>query len=297
MDNFKTFIRSLITEELHPELKAIVQAPPSSKNRKTLVVNKIKELSERGEPTGVEGNMPSGSSRAYIKHKEPAQITIDGQTHHIPYGTKIAIRSTLDAHHNKDYYDGMTLGQMQNHAENGDSFTDHHRVLSRDIENGTKAYKTNKMGVFPPLIDHDEKNHMWSDVGHVENITHSKFEKMTKTPEFPDGITHNDFVKVLFRSHQRAKGNYWDSGKKYDEHMDRLEDHPLVEKFLAYHANGGTNPSDYSDIGNMGVWKHPNGTEHIVARDHGFSDDVNHAYNLAKRKKNARKQGYTGDEF
>lgn len=34
----------------------------------------------------------------------------------------------------------------------------------------------------------------------------------------------------------------------------------------------------------MGVFKHPDGSEHIVARDHGFSPDVMKAYAKARNK-------------
>ena len=38
-------------------------------------------------------------------------------------------------------------------------------------------------------------------------------------------------------------------------------------------------------MGNMGVWTHPvSGEQHIVARDHGFNEDVMKAYKEARQR-------------
>ena len=34
------------------------------------------------------------------------------------------------------------------------------------------------------------------------------FEKLTKNEDFPKGISHDDFVHTLVRSHQRSNGKY-----------------------------------------------------------------------------------------
>ena len=39
----------------------------------------------------------------------------------------------------------------------------------------------------------------------------------------------------------------------------------------------------YQQIGNMGVWQHPDGSKHIVARDHGYDNDVESAYKAARK--------------
>jgi hypothetical protein len=33
---------------------------------------------------------------------------------------------------------------------------------------------------------------------------------------------------------------------------------------------------------NLGIFNHPDGSQHIVARDHGFSDEVMSAYKAAR---------------
>jgi len=45
-------------------------------------------------------------------------------------------------------------------------------------------------------------------------------------------------------------------------------------------------PHDYGNIKNLGAWTHPGtGQKHIVARDHGFSENVMKAYRRANEKK------------
>jgi microcompartment protein CcmL/EutN len=57
--NFKEFLDNLIIENLHPELQSIVTS--SNANKQAALSKKIKELSSKGESTGIEGNMPQGS--------------------------------------------------------------------------------------------------------------------------------------------------------------------------------------------------------------------------------------------
>ena len=44
----------------------------------------------------------------------------------------------------------------------------------------------------------------------------------------------------------------------------------------------------------MGIWTHPNGKQFIVARDHGFANEVAEAYRNANIKKRKNTQGYFG---
>lgn len=288
MVDYKQFLKYIIFEALHPELQTIVQAPtsPRSVSKKTQLANKIRELTERGEKTGIEGNMPSGSSRAYLKHDEDHNIVVDGKPTTIPTGMKIAIKSPLDRYHDRVSNDGMSLGQMQMKAENGDYYVDKaHRVLTED--NG--QYYTNDEGIFPPLIDHDDNNHEWSHVGHVDKITGPQFKKLTKLPDYPKGITHSDFYETLERFHNRNNGRYWKQSKSREDELDHIEKHPLVQNFIEYHGNTGNPPHDYRQLGNLGKWKHPiTGKEYIVARDSGFSGDVAEAYKKARQKQYGR---------
>ena len=281
MITFTTFINNLVIESLHPELKDIVSKDGGHKSKQSEIAKKIRDLSERGEPTGIEGNMPKGSSRAYLAHKTEHPIKVDGKDTTMKIGTKVAIRAVLDKHHDKKEYSGMSLGEMQNEAENGDHHVNrHHRTLTEDNDG---HYHTNEDGIFPPLIHHDYDRNTHSVVGHVDKITGSKFKELTKTKEHPKGIPHNDFCSTLERFHNKNNGRHWESVD--DEHLNKIEEHPLVQKFIDYHGNFAANPGDYRQLGNLGVWKHPDtGKEHIVARDHGFGPDVEKAYRQARKK-------------
>ena len=283
--NFRDFIDSIIVESLHPELQDIINTPSiNRKSKHKLLTNKIRELSDNGKKTGIEGNMPRGSSRAYLQHEEPHEVTVDGKPTQLKMGTKIAIGASLDKFHRKSDYEGRSLGEMQNYAEAGEAMTNSsYRILRKDSLNPNE-YKTNKdMGIFPPLFDHDDKTYKWLHVGHASNINEKTFKDLTKTNEFPDGISHGDFHTVLMRSHYRNNGKYHQRRPEHEANLDALEEHPLVQKFLNYHNHSGNSPNDYQQIGNMGVWQHPDGSKHIVARDHGYDNDVESAYKAARK--------------
>jgi hypothetical protein len=284
LTNFKDFIGNVIVENLHPELQDVVRAGSSRKTKQKQLVEKIKDLTSRGEKTGIEGNMPKGSSRAYMQHAEPENTIIDNEIAPMKVGTKVAIRSQLDRYHNHKEHDGLHLGAMQNYAENGDHWVNNtYRVLTHT---GNNHFETNTdSGIFPPLVDHDDKNHQWTKIGHARDIKASDWKKLTKTKEHPQGITHSDFHKILSRFHNRNNGNYWGGSTAYETHLDKIEAHPLIQKFIDYHGNTGHSPADYGQQKNLGVWKHPvTGKEHIVARDHGFSNEVERAYRDARKK-------------
>ncbi|MCK9369155.1 hypothetical protein M0R04_04310 [Candidatus Dojkabacteria bacterium] len=278
--SFKDFLSTLVVEELHPELKAIVKAK-TNKPKQALLTSKIKELSERGEKTGIEGNMPKGSSRAYMRSDTSHTIDLDGSPANIPIGTKVAIRAKLDEHHNKNEHRGLSLGALQNHAENAnDEINNKYRVLKKGIDN--KTFTTNKKhGIFPPLIGHDNKHHEWSQVGHAKDVTKKDFQEYTKTPSHPEGISHDEFRQSLERSHEQRQGRYHPGNEEWEKNLDKVSKHPLVKKFDHYHEHTGNPPYDYKNIENMGVFQHPDGPKYIVARDHGFSHDVAGAYRKA----------------
>lgn len=289
--SFKEFLDNLIIEDLHPELREIIGTKEGGygKNKQTAISKKIKELSAKGESTGIESKMPRGSSRAYLQHKDPHKIILDGKPEEIKTGTKVAIKANLDKFHDKNESSGLALGAMQNHAEGGrEDLNKKYRILSKESENN---YKSNKeQGIFPPLIDHD-KNHEWTQVGHARNIRKVEFKKLTKTPEYPEGLDHKDFFHSLFRFHEKQNGKYWERDDDWEKHMNHIQKHPLVKKFLQYHKETGANPSDYHEIKNLGVFEHPDGSKHIVARDHGFNTPVEYAYMRARNKRWYKEKG------
>lgn len=282
--NFKDFLDNVIVENLHPELQNVVLGGASNKSKQTQLANKIKDLTSRGETTGIEGNMPKGSSRAYLQHSEPENTIVDNKIVPMKVGTKVAIRATLDKHHDASKHDGLGLGALQNKAEGGDHWVNNnYRVLS---DKGNGHFETNTdHGIFPPLIDHDHRDHQWTKVGHARDVKAADWKKLTKTEDHPQGITHKDFVDTLVRFHNRNNGKHWEGSAAKEANMDKVEEHPLVQKFIDYHGNTANPPHDYRQQKNLGVWKHPvDGSEHIVARDHGFDHEVQGAYRDANKK-------------
>lgn len=280
--SFIEFLKTVVLEELHPELQDAIQG--ASRNKHKLVVDKIKDLQKRGETTGIEGNMPKGSSRAWLSHEEHHPMTVDGKHTNMKVGTKFVIKADLDKHHESD--DNESLGQMQNRKENGDHFVNNeYRTLTKDHETG--HYHTNEHGIFPPLVDHDDENHEHSTIGHSRDITSKDFKDLTKSKDHPKGITHKDFGDALERHHDQSNGRYWKGNEQHEAKLDHITEHPLVQKFLDHQQNTGAMPHDYRQKKNLGVWKHPvTGKEHIVARDHGFDHEVSSAYTKARKKHN-----------
>ena len=74
--SLREFLENIIYESLHPELQSIVtqKTNPYGTSKQAQLTKKIKELTAQGERTGIEGNMPKGSSRAYLPIKEKALI-------------------------------------------------------------------------------------------------------------------------------------------------------------------------------------------------------------------------------
>lgn len=283
---FKSFLDSIIVESLHPELKSIVTSKTGyGASKQAQLTKKIRELTGRGESTGIEGNMPKGSSRAYLAHAEPHEIEIDGKPAKMKTGIKVAIRSPLDRHHDSSIYDNMSLGHLQNEAEGGDHFTNsQYRMLSHDT--GNKFRSNEERGIFPPLVEHDHHGHEWSHVGHVNDVSGIGFRGATKCESHPGGITHRDFCETLERAWNKDHGKYWERTPEHESKLNKVEEHPLVQKFLDHQRSTYSPPHDYSQIKNLGTWTHPlTGEKHIVARDHGFSETVKDAYQNAFRKK------------
>lgn len=281
--SFKDFLSRLVVEELHPDLQKIIKAPPGQmKNKKARVVATLAYLKQSGQKTGVEGQMPEGSSRAYLKHEEHHPVTVDGQQTHMATGIKFAVNAYLDSYHNKKQWGDMKLGQLQNEAENSDHFINsQYRILAKH-DDGT-FHTNHEHGIFPPLIDHDDEHHEWAHVGHVSSVSEGDFKKITATPTHRDGISHKDFMDALKRDWNRNHGKYYRKDMTTEEHLDHVTAHPLVQKFIEHGNTTHMPPWDYDQIENMGKWKHPvTGEHHIVARDHGFNANVYDAYKIAQ---------------
>lgn len=282
--SLKEFLQ-IFTEAAHPELQEIIRAPQGRVSKARLISKKMQDLVLRGEKTGVEDKMPKGSSRAYVQETDRTPVTIDGKPSKIDTGYKVAIPATLDAHHDVKKY-GATLGGLQNEAENGDWSINNYRIL-RPVEGGRHHFETNhESGIFPPLLEHDHDHHSWSHIGHVDSIKRNEFRTLTASKEYPRGISHEQFTSSLLRKWNQNHGRHWSLSSEEEAHMDHIEQHPLVQKFLDHQMNYDSPPHDYGQLGNMGKWWHPEEQKyHIVARDHGFNSLVAEAYREARRKK------------
>lgn len=269
-----------LTESLHPDLQKIVEAPTTNVSKQTLLSKTIRKLKENNQETGLEGNMPKGSSRAYLKHKEKYPIKVDGKDTHIETGIKVAIKSNLDKHFENHHWGTKSLGHLQNEAENNDGYVDkRYRILTH--EKGNEYSSNEEHGIFPPLIHHDEEEHEWSHVGHAKDLDASKFKHLTKNKDFPKGITHSDFVGALERDWNRNNGKHWKGSNEKESHLDKIEKHPLVQKFLDHQREMDFPPHDWKQKKNLGTIE-VNGKEHIVGRDHGFNHTVMDAYHNAR---------------
>lgn len=315
MKSFQELIgNKLITEALHPELQEIIKSHGTA-GKKQAFHKKISELLKRGESLGTNYNrLGEGSSRVYSPHTSAHhRIFLDGVLTHERTGMKFAKRFGLDKYHDAKAHDGLTLGQMQMRAENGDHFQNqHYRVYrhvgtSKDLFGHTyHHYETNENGIFAPLFEHDDKTHKWAHVGHVYPIVEDpwkedekphprSFQALTKTKEFPNGIKHQEFHNVLMRDHQRNEGRYREAlYSEYEKHMDEVENHPLVQKFLDHQRNFAAPPHDYTER-NLGIHIHPlTKKKSIVACDFGYNQEVAKAYRDARQKKRER-GSYSGE--
>ena len=290
MYTLKEYIE-LFSESAHFEIQQILKHSPTHKSKVKLVAQKINDLIRRGEHTGVEDKMPKGSSRAYVKETQPTHVVIDGHNSSMHTGYKIAIPASLDSSYIREKYEG-TLGQLQMKAENGDYLlNDHYRVLTNKNVKNSHQFETNTdRGIFPPLLEHDHDQDSWSHIAHVDKLG-SNFRNLTKTTTHPKGISFDEFNEALNRVWQKNHGSWWNRGENNEKNMDHIEEHPLVQKFIQHQTYFYMPPHDYRQRNNMGIWTHPiTGEKHIVARDHGFNNQVKNAYENA-RKRN-RKEPY-----
>lgn len=283
MITFGEFTKYVLHEQLHPDLKAIISGKaPSTKKMQTQIADTIKSITSRGEDTGIARNTPKGSSRLYIPIQEPHRINLDGVPASVASGMKVAIKSPMDAYHNRQEHDGYSLGELQNRVEDGDYYSrSRYHVLTKNEDGSFTSNKED--GIFPPRFDSDPHGYVWSHIGHADNLTASSFRKTTVTPDFPKGISHDQFSEALTVEWNKDHGKHWPMTDEGEEDHKKLLDHPLIQRFLNHQREYYSPPHDYRSIKNLGLFQHPDGTSHIVARDHGYNGDVQKAYKNAHR--------------
>lgn len=273
-----TVYEEALNEELHPELKDILHDEVNNKwNQKlTRISKKMRELTSRGESTGISGDKPKkGSSRAVFFPTSPKKIKVDGRETDAHTAVKIAFKGTLDNHTGDD----RTLGEHQNELESDHFIRQHHAILAHNPHTG--EYETNPNGVTVPVFDNHEDHH-WLETGIARDMTKKDFKESTKLPSHPKGLDFDKFHTKLQKDHAEAHGDrHWSSLSKEDE--AEIESHPLYEHVTDFIQNSNNHPGDLRKQ-NWGMWKHPiTGKEHPVIRDYGYSNEIAKKYAKARR--------------
>lgn len=273
---------AFLTEELHKELQDVLNEPENNRdnsygkahqNKLNNFTKKVRELSSRGEDSGLEDSKPKkGSSRAVFFPKEHKDITIDNVPTKQKTVVKVAFHGDLDKHTGSE----RLLGEHQNEVESDHFTRQNYSVLSHE---GGSTYTHNPHGVTAPVFDSHEDHH-WLEMGHADKLTGKKFTELTKTESHPKGLKFEHFTEALNNDHRAAHGH----ATGIDDH-DHLRTHPLYENMQDFIQTTGNHPGDLR-LQNMGVWKHPvTGKEQPVIRDYGYSHEIDKLYTKARRNK------------
>jgi len=294
MLTFKELInQNIITEEIHKELKAILNEPESERGERPAVyahqkklnrfTAKFKQLVANNEETGLEEEdgkpvkPKKGSSRAVFFPNKPKQIHIDGKPVEQYTAVKIAFPGKLDKYTGEP----KLLGEYQNEAESDYYTRNNHSILSEDSEH-PGHYHTNEDGVTAPVFSTHPDDH-WLEMAKTNKMTKAKFRSLTKHPSHPKGLDFDKFTDTLKKDHADAHGQPYYSGTT-DEEMDHIRQHPLYEKTQDFIYNTDNHPGDLR-LPNYGVWTHPvTGKEHALIIDGGFNGANAKRYVDAQRK-------------
>jgi hypothetical protein len=273
----------VITEELHPDIKSILDSEsiPSHQVFKT-VSKKLSVLGKTGQDSGIEEGSPKkGSSRAVYFPKDHKDITVDGVKTKTPTAIKIAFEGQLDKHHGED----TLLGQDQNHLESDHHINNTYGVLGH--HNG--EIRTNHDGVLAPVFEtHPEGHHL--EMGRVEKYNAKDLANHTKNEDFPKGLKHDQIVDSLKHEHSMAHGNRSHSIEPKDH--DKITEHPFVSNMISMMHDSGMHPGDLSPR-NMGIYVHPvTGHRHPVIIDYGFSNDIAKKYHKARMNISKSQRGW-----
>lgn len=281
---FTTYLNDLpvISEEIHQSIKNVLDSDNIAPQHKLKHISSaIRNAIKRGETTGLHDAKPKkGSSRAVFFPSEPTKIHLDGKEAHIHTALKVAFPGTLDKY-NKS---GSLLGEHQNMVEGEHWKNRDYGIISHVGEDheGVKKYETNhEHGVLAPMLHaHEEGHHI--HFGKIEPIKAGDFKELTKTPEHPKGITHQELYDNLNHHYTQAHGQRHYS-QTSEKRIEEIDDHPLVSKMQDFMFNTDTHPADMNKR-NMGIWTHPHtGERHIVVSDYGFNGDVAKHYHNARR--------------
>lgn len=273
MYTFKTFL----IEELHPEIKSIMDSDIPLRNKLSQVTTKLRVLSHNNIDSGVLDNKPKkGSSRAVFVHKEPEHIVLDGTPTKLKTVTKIAFHGKLDKYKKSDE---PLLGEAQNEVESV-HFARRHYAIIIPKEYPSTEYETNhESGILAPVLDNHEDHH-WLHMGHVENMKKSDFSKLTKNENFPKGMNFDKFHRALMDNYNEGHGKSVNLQEEHDEIMS----HPLTQKVIDFCGKFAQHPADLV-TGNWGIFHHPiTGEKYPVIRDYGYSSHIAKMYSERRNR-------------
>lgn len=269
--------------DLHPDIQKHLdehEDKPYTRSLLSKISSTAKKLIKAKQDTGLENDKPKkGSSRAVFFPRKPHSYKLDGKDVKSHSVVKIAFHGDLDSHTG----DPETLGVHQNRTES-DYFAQKQWGIIKPKEHPHSGeYETNHdSGVLAPVFDSHPDNH-WIHQGRVRSFKPGEFKHLTKTPEFPKGISHDDFHKTLMYHHEMAHGRLT-SNEKHKAEFEHLSNHPFIAKALDFTQTMGQHPGDYNKR-NMGVFEHPDGSLHPVISDYGFSHEVAKLYAKARKNK------------
>lgn len=146
-------------------------------------------------------------------------------------------------------------------------------------------WHTNPEGVIPPLFGHHPEFHH-IETARVSPFREGKFREATKTEQFPEGISHQEFHDTLMHMHILGHGGQgWHGGQTDPHHIENhLVHHPFVKNVQQFASDSGVHPIDFHED-NVGTWTHPHtGKLHPVLLDYGYRNDIARDYTEMHRK-------------
>lgn len=289
--NYLNFLKTLneslkeevLSEELHKELQHILDSDEiPAEHKLEHVVEHVRNMKREGKDTGLIGDIPkTGSSRAVFFVKGGKDIVLDKKPANIGTALKIAFPGKIESEMHPEP-DRKLFGERQNEAEADRLMTHHHGIIRRN-DDGT--WHTNPEGVIPPLFGAHPEHH-YIETARVSPFREQKFREATVTPEFPEGISHQEFHDTLMHMHSIAHGGQgWHGGlTDPDKIENHLVHHPFVKNVQQFASDSGVHPIDFHED-NVGTWTHPHtGKLHPVLLDYGYRNDIARDYTEMRRK-------------
>lgn len=270
-----TFLFHLHTiyEEIHPSIqRALNMSVPKKVLEKTY--DAIGSLHNTGEESGLNlKTRKDGSSRTVFDTTEPKNIVVDNQPVNLKTVVKIVHENPLDMYNDT----GDILGIHQNKREANEDLIKAHSVLTPI---GNNSYKTNKKGVFAPVVSVSNRFNSL-EMAKVEPFNHEDFERYTADKNNPTGLHHYGVLRVIHgeidgdESHRKSMG---------DRYYNSVLNHPFTQRVIKAVKESGLATDDLG-INNWGIFEHPVTKERIpVISDYGMTPELAQHYKNFQKK-------------